>query len=105
MQLQPGELYQVKSVAIDELERKYGPFTFVVRVEEVNHDADTVRFTVSSADNWNATPDIRRLVEMHTSGTTIDDTTGTTMSVDPIFHKESRFIYCIDKGIVEAYTQ
>ncbi|KAA2240790.1 hypothetical protein F0L74_32150 [Chitinophaga agrisoli] len=105
MQLVPGELYLVKSEAIDELRRKYGPFTFVVRVERVDHDKDKVRFTLFSSDNWNATPDVRRLVEMHTDGQTIDETTGTPMSVDPIFHTESRFIYCFDKGTVEAYTQ
>jgi|GEM_PF-1195156 len=105
MQLNPGELYLVDSRAIDELERQYGPFTFVVRVEEVDHEKDKVRFTLVSSDNWNATPDVRRIVEMHTSGSTLDDTTGTPVSVDPIFHRESRFIYCFDKGTVEAYTQ
>lgn len=105
MQLNPGELYQVNSMVIDELERKYGPFKFVVRVEEVDHDKDSIRFTVFSSDNWNATPDIRKVVEMHSDGKTLDDTTGTPTTVDPIFHSESRFIYCFDKGIVEAYTQ
>ncbi|GAA0525744.1 hypothetical protein [Chitinophaga japonensis] len=105
MRLNPGELYLVDSRAIDELERQYDPFTFVVRVEEVDHEKDQVRFTLVSSDNWNATPDVRRIVEMHTGGTTLDDTTGTPVSVDPIFHRESRFIYCFDKGTVEAYTQ
>ncbi|HEY1167316.1 MAG TPA: hypothetical protein VGE90_19215 [Chitinophaga sp.] len=105
MQLNPGELYQVNSIAIDELERKYGSFNFVVRVEAVDHEQDSARFTVFSSDNWNATPDIRKIVEMHNSGNTIDETTGTPMAVDPIFHTESRFLYCFDKGTVEAYTQ
>jgi hypothetical protein len=105
MQLVPGELYKVSSLAIDELERKYGNFTFVVRVEAVDHERDRARFTVFSSDNWNATPDVRKVVEMHGGGNTIDEATGTPMSVDPIFHTESRFIYCFDKGIVEAFTQ
>jgi hypothetical protein len=104
MELCVGELYKLSSVIAERPQERAGVFYFTIKVIEVDHGADTVKFDLVgvSPDTKDTQKEAICLTRAWLGGISEDVINGGIWHLSDLFTRESAFCYLLNGGVAEA---